>query len=148
MGRFYNINYTPFDPGAADESMVSILASANHGFKVHRIILTSADTAGATVVEVRLYQTTDQGTGTANTPAPVIRDDTAATFTTKVSNFTVEPAKGSIVGRRQWNIVTPMIFDCVGPEYTVEAGTGHGFAVFLHDDPNAVCHAELLVEEL
>lgn len=152
MGRKYICNFAPVAPGIGPVTMLEVFSSATHSFKCNWVRLSSIDTAGATVPEVRIYLLTVTGTGTALTPAKTMSDDTAFTGTAK-SNDTVEPTKSTILDRAVWNLITPLEFsgkapDGTGDRYVFKAGGAEGLGVTIVTNPGTSVTVEAEIEEL
>lgn len=157
MGRIYTFQSPIFTPGAA-RTVIEAIAVAQKAFRVRRVWMSSADTAGATVVEVRIQRLTATGAGSALTAGTHANqhneNDTAPSTTMAKYNNTAEPTKGTAVLRRDyWNIQVP--YEIVlgpGEEWEVKATDAGvstpGIGIELMANPGASMLVGMEIEEL
>ncbi len=148
--RVYNIfSGAAFSLLAADRTLLSVMAAAERTFKLKKLLITSTDTAGATVREIIISRATAGGTGTAATATPMSQGGPGFGGV-DLYDLTVDATTGVEIMRLHWNIQVPLelVFP-PGEELIVPGAANEGFAVDVAVDVSAlVFHINALIEEL
>lgn len=146
MGRKYSVAPAEFAPGGA-KTLLEIVAGALRGFRLEEILISSIDTAGATVVEIQIKRITASGTGTSITPNP-LRDGDVAFSGTAEFNHTVEPTKDEILWREHVNILPGVSMPLApGRAFECLATTANGLCIEAIDAPGTTVAIDAIIDE-
>lgn len=149
MSRIYTFDPPAQNPGGA-KSLASVTGGNKHSFRLRRVVISNADVAGATNIDITISRITAIGTGTALAPNPHMQDDTAFTGTCN-HTLTVEPTKTLSLADKRWNLITDCIFDFEDHPLefnATEAGVVDGFCVTPSADPGANTRITCVIEEV